>query len=75
MVEVFGRVQNTEVTNGELVTIFRIPALSSRVARERARVNARLKGYSNISIGESEQAGDTDIPGARVYDVRVTSDA
>lgn len=74
MVRFFGETESTDVQNGTLTTVFRIPAFSQSMVRRRADLNIRAKDLANASIDNVEQVGQGDIPGQTIYDVTITSD-
>ena len=68
-----GKVVCSTSSDGKEMTEFEIPALTSRQAKRRARVNARLKGLDSPQINEPELVGQADIPGRKIYSVEVVS--
>lgn len=74
MAQVFGTIEQTFTENDKQFTVFRIPAFSSRLARQRARGNARVKGLSDFEVGEAENVGSADVPGQKLFDVTVESE-
>lgn len=74
MVELFGRIEKTDVQDGKQVTIFRIPAVSQSLAEQRAGINARLKGLSNFQLSGVRKVGSGSFPGQSIFDVKVESD-
>lgn len=73
MVEIFGKTKMSEIVNGTQRVTFRIPAVSERVARARAGINARAKGLSGFSVERIEQVESGGFPGQKIYDITVTS--
>lgn len=73
MVEVLTVQEPTAVENGSVITTFRVPALSERVARRRAKVNSRLKGLDNPEIREVTEVASGDIPGQMIYEINVVT--
>lgn len=73
MVQIFGSVERSVTQNGQQITVFRIPAFSKTGARQRAKANARIKGLSGASVDRAENVGSADIPGQKLFDVRMTS--
>lgn len=74
MVEIFGRIEEQRVENGQQYTDFIIPAFSKRLAKQRAMQNARLKDYTSPEVDETENIGSGSIPGQTIYQVTVVSD-
>ena len=74
MVQIFGTVERSFTEEDSQFTTFRIPAFSKAIARQRAKANARIKGLSNFTLSNVEEAGSGDIPGQTLYDVVVESD-
>ena len=68
-----GRVVSSTSADGKVTTVFEIPAITSRQATRRARVNARLKGLDSPQINEPQMIGQGDIPGRKIYEVEVVS--
>jgi len=73
MPQIFGVVEQSYQRNGKQHTVFRIPAVSQTVAKQRAKINARLKSLSGASVASIQSAGKSSIPGFTLYDVDVTS--
>lgn len=73
MVQFFGRTEATDVRNGQLITVFRIPAFSEGMARRRANLNVRAKSLNNASIESIEQVAQGDLPGQGIYDATIIS--
>lgn len=71
MVEFFGTLARSRVEDGEQVNVFRIPAFSSQIAKQRARANARLKGLSEFTIDDVVAIDSTQVPGQTIYEVEV----
>lgn len=68
-----GTVEESYSEDNKIFTIFRIPALSSSMARRRARMNAKIKGLNNIEITGVENLGEARLPGQKEFDVKVES--
>lgn len=75
MVRLFGSIERNTVEQGRQVMVFRVPAVSKRVARARGRANAKLKGLEQISVSSAEKAGSGSFPGQSIYEVTVTAPA
>lgn len=75
MVQFFGTIRRNAVEDGEQIITFRIPAFSRATAEQRAKTNARLKGFQDASVTGIENVGSTDIPGQKEYDVTLTRPA
>lgn len=73
MVQIFGTVEKSVVQNGQQTTVFRIPALTETGARQRAKGNARIKGLNNFRVDNVNNVGSGDLPGQKLFDVRVIS--
>lgn len=73
MVQLFGSVETSTIIDDTLVTEFRIPAFSRRIARQRARSNARLKGFEGAEVTGVEELKTGDLPGQTIYLVEVES--
>lgn len=73
MVQFFGNVERSTTQNGQQITVFRIPAFSKSIARQRAKANARIKGLSGFSLDTVQKVGSTDLPGQSFYDVTIVA--
>lgn len=73
MVEVLAVQEPSALEEGGLITPFRVPALSERGARRRAKLNARAKGLNNPTVREVESIAPGDIPGQTIYRVAIVS--
>jgi len=74
MVELVGRTSGTEFDGDQVISTWRIPALSESMARRQARLNERIKGRNNIEVGEAEMIEKGSFPGQKIYAVEVTAD-
>lgn len=73
MVEITGSLVQQREEDGDLVTVFRIPAFSASLARRRAMQNARFKDYASPEVEQTENAGKGDLPGQKIFLVSVRS--
>jgi len=73
MVEVLTVQEPTVVQNGNVVTTFRVPAISKTIARRRAKGNARLKGLESPEIREVNEVAPGGIPGQTIYEIKVVT--
>ena len=75
MVQLFGTVERTSTAkDGSQETIFRIPAISRGLAKQRAKFNARAKGLRNFSAQDATKIQDGPFPGQTIYEVKVVSE-
>jgi len=72
MVEFSARTVTSSLDDGEQTIVFRVPAVSERTARRRARVNARIKGIAGGEVTDVEEVAQGDVPGQVIYEVEVT---
>jgi len=73
MPQIFGVVEKSYQKDGQQITVFRIPAVSKTIAKQRAKINARIKSLSGSSVSSVNQAGKSSIPGFKLFDVEITS--
>lgn len=74
MAKIFGSVEKSVVKNGKMMTVFRIPAFSKTLVKQRGKANSKVKGLDNYEVRNVETVGRGDIPGQKVFDVTVVSD-
>lgn len=60
-------VERSAIENGSEVMELRVPASSRRRAERRATRTGRFKGMSEPEVTDSEEIGDADTPGRKVY--------
>lgn len=73
MVQVTGEVVKSIIRENKTITEFEIPAVAKRVAKRKARINARVKGLDEPQVNEPELIGQGDVPGQKLYSVEVVS--
>ena len=66
MVEIFGTLEKSVSRNGQRELVWRIPALTRTIAKQRARFNTRFKGLQNFTVNDPIKV-DT-----RRYEVTIT---
>lgn len=69
--QIFGNVERSEIENGDQEITFRLASVSRRLARTRARNNARVKGVGSPEVIGMEEVGPGSIPGRTVFLVTV----
>lgn len=74
MAQFFGSIERSTTENGKHIAVFRIPAFSKSIARQRAKGNARIKGLKEFEIVNVENVGSSDVPGQNLFDIRVEAD-
>lgn len=72
MVEIFGKVKRSEILNGQQEVVYRVPAFSERIARRRAAINSRIKGFEDFEIVSVRNVGSGNIPGQKLFDIATT---
>lgn len=73
MAKIFGETVKSEVEENVQTITFRIPAFTETIAIQRAKINARAKGFNNFEVKSSEVSGKANIPGLTNYDVEVST--
>jgi len=74
MVELTGKTSKTNFSGGKVESTWRIPAQSESLAKRQAKVNERVKGRSNVEVGDVEKIEDGDLPGQSIYSVETVAD-
>lgn len=74
MVKILGDLIDSKSKNGELINVYKIPALSKRTAKARAKTNASIKRLSNPSVTVVGSEPIEDSRSRKNYEVEIVSE-